>query len=273
VTAAAEVRALVHRFGRGTGATPALDGVDVEVGPGELVSVVGPSGCGKSTLLKVLAGLVVPTSGHACIGGHDVVGRPGRAAYMPQRDLLLPWRRAMDNATLGGELDGLTRTQARALAAPLFERFGLEGFERAWPNELSGGMRQRLALLRTFLLRREVVLLDEPFGALDAITRRQMVDWLQDVWLADGRSLLFVTHDVEEALLLADRVVVLSARPGQVREVVPVPFPRPRAAHLVTERAFVARRRTVMDALGPAPGEGSRGVGVESVRDDGGLEG
>ncbi len=278
--AAVAVRGLAHRFSRGNRVTAALDGVDVAVAPGELVSVVGPSGCGKSTLLKVLAGVLVPSAGTARIGGHDVVGRPGRAAYMPQRDLLLPWRRAMENATLGCELDGLPRGQARLLAAPLFERFGLAGFERAWPSELSGGMRQRLALLRTFLLPREAVLLDEPFGALDAITRRQMVDWLQDIWLDDRRASLFVTHDVEEALVLADRVVVLSARPGRVRTVVPVPFPRPRAPELVTDLGFVALRRTVMAALAPyateegsseqgASEEGARGPGVEPMRHDG----
>ncbi|MEJ7582817.1 MAG: ABC transporter ATP-binding protein [Acidimicrobiales bacterium] len=182
--------------------------------------------------------------------GHDVVGRPGRAAYMPQKDLLLPWRRVLDNAILGAELDGVPREQARGDALALFDQFGLTGFERSWPAQLSGGMRQRLALLRTFLLRREVLLLDEPFGALDVITRGEMVAWLQGVLLGAGpTSVLFVTHDVEEALLLSDRVVVLSPRPGRIEAEVAVPFERPRPPGVVAEPRFVALRATVMAAL------------------------
>jgi len=225
---------------------------------------VGASGCGKSTLLKAVAGVLVPTAGRVAIDGEDVIGRPGRAAYMPQKDLLLPWRRALDNAILGAELRGLDRTEARRTAAGLFGRFGLGGFERSWPSELSGGMRQRLALLRTFLLGREVLLLDEPFGALDAITRREMIDWLQSVLSVDSRddasarSVLFVTHDVEEALVLSDRVVVLGVRPGSVIAEIAVPYEHPRPVELVTtEASFVGLRAEVLAALrsgrGPSP--------------------
>ena len=245
---AVEVRGLAHRY-PGPPPVDVLAWLDLAVRRGEFVSLVGPSGCGKSTLLRVLAGVLVPTAGTAAVGGRDAVGVPGLAAFMPQRDLLLPWRRAVDNATLGAEIDGIARADARARAAPLFARFGLDGFERSWPWELSGGMRQRLALLRTFLLDRDVLLLDEPFGALDAITRRQMYAWLQEVWLADGRTVVFVTHDVEEALYLSDRVAVVSRRPGRLVATVAVDHDRPRDPHLVTTPGFVAQRAEVLQAL------------------------
>jgi ABC-type nitrate/sulfonate/bicarbonate transport system ATPase subunit len=168
---------------------------------------------------------------------------------MPQRDLLLPWRRALANATLGAEVSGHDLAGAEATARGLFERFGLAGFEEAWPSELSGGMRQRLALLRTFLQGRDVLLLDEPFGALDALTRRRMYAWLEELWLADRRTVLFVTHDVEEAISLSDRVLVMSARPGRIVEVLDVPEPRPRPLDVVTEPWFVAAKRDLLRAL------------------------
>jgi len=238
--------------------TTVLDGLDLSITAGSFVAVVGPSGCGKSTVLRVLAGLLEPDGGTAAVGGADVIGRPGSCAWMPQRDDLLPWRRVLGNATLGAELGGRSRADAEVLARPLLERFGLGGFERAWPSELSGGMRQRLAVLRTFLVDAPVLLLDEPFGALDALTRRRMQTWLQEVWLADGdalglgrrRTVLFVTHDVEEALLLADRVVVLSQRPGRIVADHAVPDPRPRSPDLVVEPSFVARRAELLAALG-----------------------
>jgi len=197
----------------------------------------------------VLAGLLIPTDGSARIDGMDARGHPGLAAFMPQRDLLLPWRKAVGNAILGAEIAGVPRREARARAAELFERFGLAGFEEAWPSQLSGGMRQRLALLRTFLLPMGVLLLDEPFGALDAITRREMHLWLQEVWARDQRTVLFITHDVEEALLLSDRVHVMSARPGRLIESVDVPFPRPRGNRTVAEPEFVALKARLLDGL------------------------
>jgi len=247
-TAGVQVTALHHHFA-GERTVDVLAGVDLEVPAGAFVSIVGPSGCGKSTMLRILAGLVVPTSGSATVGGQSAIGRPGTAAYMPQKDNLLPWRRALANATLGAEIAGVGRADAATRAMPLFERFGLAGFEMSWPSQLSGGMRQRLALLRTFLMDRSVLLLDEPFGALDAITRRQMYAWLQDIWLADRRTVLFVTHDVEEALYLSDRVVVLSPRPGRVVTSIGVDAPRPRSPSLVTDPAFVARKADLLAAL------------------------
>jgi ABC-type nitrate/sulfonate/bicarbonate transport system ATPase subunit len=239
------VERVSHRFGD----VEVLDGVDLDVPDGGFVSIVGPSGCGKSTLLHVLAGLLRPKSGDARVGDRSIVGRPGATAYMPQRDLLLPWRRALGNATVGAEISGVDRGEATRRAAALFGRFGLEGFERAWPAELSGGMRQRLALLRTFLCGRDVLLLDEPFGALDAITRRDMHIWLQEVLAADRRTVLLVTHDVEEALVLSDEVVVLSDRPGRVLERMPVALPRPRTLDAVSSDAFVAAKSKLLRAL------------------------
>jgi ABC-type nitrate/sulfonate/bicarbonate transport system ATPase subunit len=189
-----------------------LQGVSLVVGDGERIGLLGSNGCGKSTLLRILAGLT-PTG--ATVTGTTAC--PSPAAWMPQRDGLLPWRRALPNALVGARIAGQDRVVAEARARELFDEFGLAGFERAWPHELSGGMRQRLALLRTCLPGRPVLLLDEPFGALDAITRRRMNAWLAGLDLAGhGRTVVLVTHDVDEALLLADRVVVLSDRPGRV---------------------------------------------------------
>jgi ABC-type nitrate/sulfonate/bicarbonate transport system ATPase subunit len=237
----------------GRGTVDVLHRLDLSVEPGSFTAIVGPSGCGKSTLLRILAGLLVPDAGSAHVGGTDVTGRPGTCAWLPQRDNLLPWRRVLANATLGAELGGTPRAAAEEAARGLLERFGLQGIERAWPSELSGGMRQRVAVLRTFLIDAPVLLLDEPFGALDALTRRQMQSWLQEVWLdapGDRRTVILVTHDVEEALLLGDRVVVMSQRPGTISADVSVRFPRPRAPELVTDEAFVARRAELIATLG-----------------------
>jgi len=217
---------------RAFGAVRALDGLDLEVGAGEIVAVVGPSGCGKTTLLELVCGLQAPDAGTV---------RAEPAVLMPQRDLLLPWLRAIDNAALAARLAGLGREEARARARPLFAAFGLEGFERARPYELSGGMRQRVAFLRTLLSGKPVLCLDEPFAALDALTRRELRAWLADALVREPRTVLLVTHDVEEAAALADRVVVLSARPARVIAELPVPRPRDEADVLaVRARALEA---------------------------------
>jgi NitT/TauT family transport system ATP-binding protein len=187
-----------------------LDGVDLTVDGGGRVAVVGPSGCGKSTLLTLLAGLEQPDAGTVEGAGLD------RCALMPQRDLLLPWRSALDNAALPLELAGASRGNARTRAQPLFERFGLDGFAETPPRELSGGMRQRVAFLRTLLAGKPVLLLDEPFGALDAITREELQEWLAGALDAEPRTVVLVTHDIDEALRLCSRVVVLSRRPARV---------------------------------------------------------
>jgi len=233
----------------GTPPVHALDEVDLRVEAGQFVSLVGTSGCGKSTLLRVLAGLLGQDSGSVTVGGEAARAGSAHAAYMPQRDLLLPWRRAMGNAILGAELSGVPKKVAREQAAALFQRFGLSGFERSWPVQLSGGMRQRLALLRTFLVPRNVLLLDEPFGALDALTRREMQEWLQEVWAADRRSVLLVTHDVDEALTLSDVVYVMSDRPGRIVRRIEVELPRPRTTADTVTPAFAALKAQVLTAL------------------------
>src|ERR687891_544298 len=202
------------------GAVKALDGVSLRAAAREVVAVAGPSGCGKSTLLELVCGLAEADAGR--------VDAPP-AALMPQRDGLLPWLSALDNAALALRVGGVAKAAARAAAHEHFAAFGLEGFERARPRELSGGMRQRGAFLRTLLAGRPVLCLDEPFGALDALTRGQMQRWLAGALAREPRTVLLVTHDVEEAALLADRIVLLSPRPGRVVETLDVPVERPRA--------------------------------------------
>jgi len=225
-------------FARRNAATvPALADVSLGVAPGEIVAVVGPSGCGKTTLLELVCGLQEPDSGTV---------RAAPAVLMPQRDLLLPWLNAIDNAALALRVAGASRAEARERAHPLFAAFGLEGFERARPGELSGGMRQRVAFLRTLLSGKPVLCLDEPFGALDALTRREMQEWLAGALAREPRTVLLVTHDVEEAALLADRIVVLSPRPGRVVAELTVDLARPRRA---TDPALVALRERALEAL------------------------
>jgi NitT/TauT family transport system ATP-binding protein len=213
----------------GSGAeVQALGGIDLELRRGELVSVIGPSGCGKSTLLNLLAGLDEPTAGSVSLDGGTAL--LGSVAYMPQADLLMPWRTVLDNAAVGPQLRGTPIAAARERADAELARFGLEGFADAWPSQISGGMRQRTALLRTFLTDCEVMLLDEPFGALDALTRQEMQERLVELWGEEERTILFVTHDVEEALFLGDRVIRMSPRPGRIADEVNVDLPRPRVA-------------------------------------------
>jgi NitT/TauT family transport system ATP-binding protein len=218
----------------------ALDGIDLRITAGEVVAVVGPSGCGKSTLLSLVCGLETPDAG--------TVTAPA-AALMPQRDGLLPWLSALDNAALALRVGGASKKAARAAAHSHFVRFGLEGFEQARPAALSGGMRQRVAFLRTLLAGRSLLCLDEPFGALDALTRAQAQTWLAEALKREPRTVLLVTHDVEEAVLLADRVVLLSPRPGRVVSVLDVNLARPRAR---TDQAVVALRERALAALGVA---------------------
>jgi ABC-type nitrate/sulfonate/bicarbonate transport system ATPase subunit len=195
----------------------ALRDVSLRVGAGDFVSIVGPSGCGKSTLFNLVAGIDAPSRGEIAVNG--AVGAEARrqhCGYMFQKDLLFPWRSVLDNAALGLEVASGDREQARQRARELMPRFGLEGFEAHQPSELSGGMRQRVALLRTLLLQRPLLLLDEPFAALDALTRRELQAWLRDTWRLGSEAAVLVTHDVREAVLLSDRVYVMSPRPGRI---------------------------------------------------------
>ncbi|MFN2612765.1 MAG: ABC transporter ATP-binding protein [Solirubrobacterales bacterium] len=248
-TAGAGLRAsgLSHSFGE----LEVLAGLELAAEPGEVLGLVGPSGCGKSTLLEIVAGLREPSGGSIAVGGkRAATERLARCTYMPQRDLLLPWLAAIDNAALALRTRGASRAEARRAAAPLFERFGLAGFETRRPAELSGGMRQRVAFLRTIAAGKPVLLLDEPFASLDAITRAEMQTWLAQALAAERRTVLLVTHDVEEALYLSDRVVVLSGRPGHGIEALAAPAPRhPSRAAAVSTPAFAEVRGRALAAL------------------------
>ena len=230
---AVTLQGVTRRFG----ALTALEGVSMHLATGEVVAVVGPSGCGKSTLLELVCKLQRPDAG-------EVASAP--AVLMPQRDLLLPWLAALDNAALALRIAGLGREQARERARPLFARLGLEGFETARPHQLSGGMRQRVAFARTLLSGKPVLCLDEPFGALDALTRADLQAWLAQALAEEPRTVVLVTHDVEEAAVLADRIVVLAPRPGRVVAELAMTATRPRAA---TDDAVVAMRRQALEAL------------------------
>jgi ABC-type nitrate/sulfonate/bicarbonate transport system ATPase subunit len=226
-----------------------LGGIDLTADEGEFVSIIGPSGCGKSTLLNIIAGLEQPDRGVVSLQGIPNNHRLGRIGYMQQKDLLLPWRSVLDNTILGLELHGIPRRQARQRALELTETFGLKGFENQYPFALSGGMRQRAAFLRTMLLGQELVLLDEPFGALDALTRAQMQEWLLDLWGSLGKTIILITHDVDEAILLSDRVYVLTARPGRVIMVLDIDLPRPREYRMITDPAFVNLKSRLLAPL------------------------
>jgi NitT/TauT family transport system ATP-binding protein len=245
--ATVSVRRLEHSYGD----MQAIAGLDLEVPAHRVLGLVGPSGCGKSTLLELICGLQEPVAGEVEVGdAGNAAGRLARCAFMPQRDVLLPWLSAIDNAALALRNRGLRRRQARHEAGHLFERFGLAGFETALPEELSGGMRQRVAFLRTLLAGKPVLALDEPFASLDAITRAEMQAWLAAALASDPRTVVLVTHDVEEALYLSDRVAVLSARPGRIVEELAAPAPRALVRdHAVTDPTFVAARERAMAAL------------------------
>ena len=248
--AALTLRDVGRTYGGRRAAVTALEGVELEVGAGEVVGVVGPSGCGKSTLLELVAGLQEPDAGEVSVGG-ATADRRAACSYMPQRDLLLPWRDALGNAALALECQGVGRREARRRAAPLFERFGLAEFEDARPAALSGGMRQRVAFLRTLLPGRPVLLLDEPFASLDAITRAEMQAWLAGALEAEPRTVVLVTHDVEEALFLSDRVAVMSRRPGRIVTELEVPLARPRDRRAaVADPQLIRLRERALEALG-----------------------
>jgi ABC-type nitrate/sulfonate/bicarbonate transport system ATPase subunit len=208
----------IHRVSKTLGRVHTLDNISLSVNQHESVVILGPSGCGKSTLLNIVAGLISPDKGQILIDGQDWTGKTGRVSYMQQKDLLLPSRNILDNVAIPLILKGTSKKQARHLARQHLEEFGLSDFSGYYPRQLSGGMRQRAALLRTYLFASDILLLDEPFAALDAITRRRMHLWLKELQTRYQWSILFVTHDIEEALLLADRILVLSSRPASILE-------------------------------------------------------
>jgi ABC-type nitrate/sulfonate/bicarbonate transport system ATPase subunit len=242
----------IRDVGKAFGDITALAGINLCAGRHTRVAIVGPSGGGKTTLLRIVAGLLEPGTGRVRVEGVTAArDRLSRCALMPQRDLLLPWRTALDNAAIALENRGASRAEARARTRPLFERFGLASFESAQPTELSGGMRQRVSFLRTLMAQKDILLLDEPFGSLDSITRAQMQEWLVRALGQVPRTVLLVTHDVEEALLLGERVVVLSARPGRVVRVIDAGrrFAGPRR-EVVSSPEFVSLKQQALEALG-----------------------
>ena len=227
----------------------AVEGVDFAVRSAEFLTIVGPSGCGKSTLLNIIAGLEEPTTGRILVDGVHVSERPRYFGYMFQKDLLFPWRRVRDNVAIGLEVLGTPRSEARARALDILRRFELDAFAEKYPAQLSGGMRQRVALMRTLLCDREILLLDEPFGALDALTRSIMQEWLLGIWEKDHRTVIFITHDIEEAIFLSDRILTMSARPGRIKGELTIDLPRPRDHTIVTMPRFTELKRMVLDQI------------------------
>jgi ABC-type nitrate/sulfonate/bicarbonate transport system ATPase subunit len=243
------VENLSMTFTTPSGAFQALAPVTLAIPQGRFVSLIGPSGCGKSTLFNVIAGLQEPTAGRVLIDEVDATGTIGRVGYMLQKDLLLPWRSVLDNVILGMEIQGVPLREARERALPLVRRYGLAGFEHLHPHALSGGMRQRAALLRTLLFDTDVILLDEPFGALDAQTKLQMQEWLLALWSDFGKTVVFVTHDVDEAIFLSDDVHVMGTRPGRIIDSIAVALPRPRLRSSALTAEFIAIKEHCMQLL------------------------
>jgi ABC-type nitrate/sulfonate/bicarbonate transport system ATPase subunit len=244
-----DVNNVSKSFATASGHVQALERVSLRVQPHEFVSVIGPSGSGKSTLFNLVAGLERADTGSIAINGAEVSGKQGLVAYMPQRDALLPWRSVLDNAVLATEVQRGDVAAARQEARDMLEAFGLAGFGESLPAALSGGMRQRAALLRTVLWKKPVMLLDEPFGALDAITRAQLQQWLLGLWARLDRTVVLVTHDVDEAILLSDRVYVLTARPGRVVLDMPIELGSSRSYDIITTPEFGRIKAHLLDVL------------------------
>jgi NitT/TauT family transport system ATP-binding protein len=247
------VRSLAKSYGAQSAAVRALEAIDFEIGEGEFVAIVGPSGCGKTTLLKILAGLISASEGSALLRGTPIL-RPRRdIGVVFQAPVLFPWRTVLDNVLLPADVQRLDRQRLRAAALDLLRLVGLEGFEARYPWELSGGMQQRVAIVRALIHDPAMLLMDEPFGALDAMTREQMNLELQRIWLERRKTVVFITHSIPEAVFLADRVLVMTPRPGRIAEAIAVELPRPRSLDVMSTPAFGAyalRVRHHFNALG-----------------------
>lgn len=244
-----EISGVSKWFRRNGEEIPAMRETSLGIEEGRFVSIIGPSGCGKSTLFNIIAGLMPPSTGKVMADGKDIVGTTGYVGYMLQKDMLLPWRTILDNIILGMEVRGVPYKEAVERALPLMEKYGLKGFDKHYPKELSGGMKQRAALLRTLLYDRDIILLDEPFGALDAQTRLTMQNWLLQIWEDFGKTVLFVTHDIDEAIYLSDDIYVFSSRPGRIKSKITVTMERPRKTEDMTSPAFMELKHHLMDLL------------------------
>jgi len=244
-----EARALSHVYRSGQGDLPALESVSLEVRGGEFVAIVGPSGCGKSTLLRILGGLLLPTAGAVYLDGQPLSSPQRQVAYVFQNVNLLPWRTVLRNVLLPLEVAGTAGAEAMSRAESVLTLVGLHGFADLYPRELSGGMAQRVAIARALVARPELLLLDEPFGSLDALSREQMNLELLRIWQARRVTAVMVTHDLQEAIFLADRVLVMSSRPGQIRAEIKVDLPRPRTLEVMYTEFFGALSRRVREVI------------------------
>lgn len=242
-------RLKAEHISKGFDGTEILQDVSLTLRANEIVSLVGASGAGKTTLFHILSGLLLPDKGEVYLNGENITGTSGKVSYMLQKDLLLPYRTVLDNVILPLLIRGESKKIARQKAAALFADFGLEGCERQYPSQLSGGMRQRAALLRTYLFSGEVALLDEPFSALDSITKTQMHTWYLNVMQRIELSTLFITHDIDEAIMLSDRIYVLRGRPAGIVAEIPVSEPRPRQEEFALTPAFIAIKRQVLSMI------------------------
>jgi ABC-type nitrate/sulfonate/bicarbonate transport system ATPase subunit len=241
-----EVKNLTQTFAQKGDPLRVLEGLNLAVDDGQFVALLGPSGCGKSTLFNIVSGLLVPDTGEIYLDSERIYGNTGDFAYMQQKDLLLPWRTVLRNVLVGPEIHNEPLDTAKVEAQRRLAQLGLSGFENSYPMQLSGGMRQRVALVRTLLFRKRILLLDEPFGALDAMTRTVMQSILLDIWSESRQTVLLITHDVEEALLLADKIYVLTARPATLKAEVPVPLPRPRN---ITDASLIRLKKELLTLL------------------------
>lgn len=244
-----EIRAVHKEFAKGERRVVALEEIDLTVAEREFVAILGPSGCGKSTLLNMVAGFDLPTRGSVKVAGEEILAPAPTRGVVFQEPALFPWLTVMDNVVFGPKTRGQSAADYRARAAQIIEAVGLSGFEASYPAELSGGMRQRVGIARVLIMEPQVLLMDEPFGSLDAQTRTLMQELLLALWERHHQTVLFITHDIEEAVLLADRVCVMTARPGRIKKSIEVRMPRPRSIELTTSPEFNALRREVLELI------------------------
>ena len=244
-----EVKGFGLRYETLEGAMPAVTDVDLDVRPGEFVSIIGPSGCGKSTLLNALAGFLKPTVGSVCVDGEPVCGPSAERGVVFQQYSLFPWKTVRENVEFGLKMKGMGKAQRRAAARTLLGLAGLLAFENHYPDRLSGGMKQRVGIVRALATGPRILLLDEPFGALDAQTRTIMQQILTNMWQKLKTSVLFITHDIDEAIYLSDRVYVMTARPGRIKAEIVVPLARPRDPSVILSSEFLALRRGLMSLI------------------------